>query len=327
MKRLTSILLLTLSLFSCANLSGAGKGTGQGGEKAGGESKQAVPPSPPSVTGEVKLVFEKTFGDEARIFSPWGISFGVDGTLYVCDRDRSSVVRLDEDGGSITRFSGFGARVERLYTPIDVCSSAGMAIYALDAANSRVLRFDRNLKNSFVIYKRDQSKNRLFGSFNGLAFDKTSGDLFVTDRDTGSLIRIDMLGKTITSRGAFGSTKESFRLPAGLDVADNGAVIVADKGAGAVAILDHFGARIRYVGGNVLETPLDVAALPNGRLAVADRSGIVILSGEGTALGAAGYGEDRTMSPRSVAYREGRLYVSDGDSGSILVYTITSPGR
>ena len=314
---LALMVILTGFIVSCAQVAGTGRGTG---EKTPAHRDETV--RPPQVTGAVTLTFTGTYGDSAGIFSPWGISFGVDGTLYVCDRDRSSIIRLDSEGNALSRFSGYGSRVERLYSPIDICSSAGMSIYAVDSSNSRVLRFDRNLKNAFVMYRRDTSENRLFGSFSGLAFDKTTGDLYITDRDSSALIRIDMLGHTIKSRGAFGTGRESLREPAGLDVAGDGTILVADRGTGAVAVLDHFAAVIRHIGADALEAPVDVASLPDGNVAVADRSGIVILTESGVPAGKAGYGEDRDMTPRSLAYREGKLYVSDGVSGAILVYDV-----
>ncbi len=288
----------------------------------GGDKGKNSGTPPPSTTGDVTLEYVRSFGVEAGIRSPWGISFGVDGTLYVCDRDRSSVVRLDADGAAIARYSGSGTRVERLYSPIDICSSAGMAVYAIDSADSRVIRFDRNLKNSYVMYRRESSGNRLFGTLNGIAFDKISGDMYVTDRDTGSLIRIDMLGGSIASRGSFGSSKESLREPAGLDVSQEGVIYIADRGDGVVAVLENFGAKFRHIGRGILETPVDVAVIPETGIAVADRNGIVILSPEGVALGAAGYGVDRNLAPRSVTLGEHGLYVSDGVANSILVYRI-----
>ena len=72
----------------------------------------------------------------------------------------------------------------------------------------------------------------------------------------------------------------------------------------------------------VLEAPVDAAALPGGRVVVADRRGILIMSETGNPEGRSGYGVERNMSPRSVAYRDGKLYVSDGISGLILVYII-----
>lgn len=313
-----SVVTVLFMVFSCTGM----VGTGNIKKSGAVETKDELQHFQPDVTGEVRLSFIKSFGTNTGLSSPWGISFGVDGTLYVCDRDRSGIVRLDREGNNIAVFSGSGSRIERLYSPIDVCSSGGMAIYAVDAANSHILRFDRNLKNAYVIYKKDSAENKLFGSFNGLAFDKTTGDLFVTDRDTGALIRIDMLGGSIKSRGAFGTGKDSFHEPAGLDVTDDGTIIIADTDARAVAILNHFSAEINYIGEKLLEAPVDVAALPNGSIAVADKRGLLVLSLSGIPKGRAGYGEDRILSPRSVAFYGGELYVSDAVSATILVYKV-----
>ena len=280
------------------------------------------PPVPPNVSGELKLTFIGTFGNNLNIKSPWGISFGIDGTLYVCDRDNSSIIRVDREGNVISRFNGFDSRTERLFLPIDVSVSGGIEIYALDGANSRVLRFDRNLKNAYAIYKPDPDENKLFSTLSGIVFDKTSGDLFITDRNNGTVIRIDMLGGNIHTAGGFGSEQFSFRDPAGLDVASDGKLFIADREYGAVAVLHHFGAEIRFIGKGILEAPVDVALLPEENIAVADRRGIMLFSSEGISQALAGYGMDREMNPRAVAYSDGKLYISDAHSASILVYKI-----
>jgi len=319
-----ALTLASVLAFAC---SCAGR---QGGvSSAGAERSHKTQPGapPPEVTGDVTLAFTGTFGSREDVRSPWGISFGVDGTLYVCDRDRSAVVRLTRDGTLMSRYSGFGSRTERLYSPVDVCSSAGMAVYAIDAANSSVLRFDRNLRHAFPIFTKDAPGTEHFGAFNGLAFDTVSGDLYVSDRDTGAVIRVDLLGKTIRSRGAFGSDRVSLREPSGLDVGEDGTIFIADRGGGVIGVLGHFGARMTVAGKGVLEAPSDVAVLPDGALAVADKRGVIVMSGEGTPLGRAGYGEDRAMRPRSVAFSEGRLYISDAESSAILVYAVRRSGR
>ena len=215
-----------------------------------GALKNESPQSPfiPKVYGDLKVTFVGTLGNDVNIKSPQGISFGIDGTLYVCDRDNSSIIRLDKKGTVISRFNGFDSRTERLFLPIDISVSGGIEIYALDGANSRVLRFDRNLKNAYAIYKPNPDKNTLFGTLSGIAFDKTSGDLFITDRDNGAIIRIDMLGGNIHTVGGFGSEKLSLQDPAGIDVAADGTLFIADKGYGAVAVLYHFGADINFIG-------------------------------------------------------------------------------
>jgi len=302
--RVLTIVLAALLMLSCA---------GKMGEKS-------HPPStpPPAVTGSVHLTFIGVFGTEKM--SPWGMSFGADGTLYVCDRDHSSVIRMNSEGKVISRFNGLESRVERIFAPIDVCASGGIDIYVLDGANSRIIRLDRDLRNAFVVYNgRSEEKNR-FGTFNGIAYDRESGDLYTTNGSDGSLIRMDMVSKKVSTTGGFGSEKKSLLEPIGLDVDKDGALLVADRKYGAAAVIPHFGTDIRYAGKEVLEAPVDVAALPRDRLAVADRRGVVILSRTGTGEGLAGFGVDREMAPRSVAYREGKLYISDALSGSVLVY-------
>ena len=283
-----------------------------------------APASPPLVTGEVTLTFAGTFGDAAEFRTPWGLSFGVDGTLYVCDRDRSRVVRLDPDGSVRASFSGFGTRTERLYAPVDVSSAGGIEVFVVDAAAASVLRFDRNLRNAFTIFSRGPEEARLFGAFSGLAADTGSGDLYLSDRDNGAVLRLDMLGQ-VTQRGSFGAERGGLVHPAGISVGPDGVLHVADTGAGRVAVFTHYGAPMRTLGEDVLDAPEDVEVLPDGLLAVADARGIVVLDDTGAALGRAGFGEDRVMKPRGVAWRDGKLYVSDGVSSAVLVYDLIMP--
>ena len=276
----------------------------------------------PQVSGDINLTFEGILGDNMNIKSPWGISFGIDGSLYVCDRDNSSIIRLDRKGNVISQFSGFDSRTERLFLPIDVSVSGGIEIYSLDGANSRILRLDRNLKNAYAIYKPGSDEESLFGSFSGLAFDKISGDIFVTERNNGTVVRIDMLGGNIHTTGKFGSEKLSLREPLGLDVDDDGTIYIADRRYGAVGVLHHFGAELSFIGKSNLEAPVDVAVLPGDLVAVADKRGVIILDRSGTPTALAGYGTDREISPRSVAFFEGYLYISDAYSSSILIYKL-----
>lgn len=307
-------LMVLLVVISCATPSRSGK-----------VSTVTPPPAAaPAVNGTVGLRFTGTFGPSVDIRAPRGISFGVDGTLYVCDRGKSSVIRLDDSGAIISVFDSFTNRTERLYAPIDVCSSSGIEVYAVDQTRSRILRFDRNLLNGYTIYRGGDADMSLFGSFNGIAYDAVSGDMYITDRDSGTVIRVDMLGTSVRTFGGFGSEKRSLVKPAGLDVDRDGVLYVADTGAGAVAIIENF-SRFTYIGADVLEAPQDATVLPGGYVAVADRSGLVVLSRMGEPAAAAGFNTEPAMTPYSCAYRDGRLYVSDTSSASILVFEVTLP--
>ncbi len=314
--------VLMATALSCTGVtperSGAARPAGEG---TASEVAVAMTP-PPAVTGSVVLEDVGIFGGAAAFRTPWGLSFGVDGTLYVCDRDRARIVRLGTDGAVLSTFSGFSSRIERLYAPVDVTSSGGIPVYAVDAAGAAVLRFDRNLRNAYIIYRRNPEEARLFGTFAGLAYDADSGDLYIADQDAGAILRLDMLGG-VMERGTFGAGAKPLREPAGLAVGQDGAVYVADAGIGAVGVFANYSAPVRFIGGDVLEAPVDVAVLPDGLLAVADARGIVVMDAKGTALGRAGFGEGRDLSPRGVAYRDGRLYVSDLAARAVVVYTVT----
>ncbi len=310
MKRRTVLTMLTL-LFSCT----------------GAEKKTMLPCTTkpvflPEVSGEISLEFERMLGGDLKNVSPWGMSFGMDGTLYLCDRDNAGIVRLDCNGNIVASFSGLDSRIGPRFIPSDMSVSGGIEVYALDSVNARILRLDRNLKNAYTIYQPDSNNIRaeMFGTFGGLAFDLTTGDLFVTDRDNGTVIRIDMLGGNIHTSGKFGAERRSLNEPRGIDTGLDGAIYIANRGSGVIGVLPHFGGSLSFIGKGVLEAPADVAALPEGRLAVADRQGILILDRAGSPLALAGYGTDRDMSPRSVAFYGGELYISDAITSNVLVY-------
>lgn len=280
---------------------------------------QPEPATPPAVTGAVSLTFEGVFGSGARM-SPWGISAGVNGDLYVCDREARGVLRLDGTGAVVSRFGGFESRAGRMFSPVDVSASDGVDVFVLDGANSRIIRLDRALREPSTIFGMKADAENRFGVFAGIVLDRETGDLFITDGSNGAIIRLDRTGSTTRVLGGFGSNRGSLREPAGIDIDSDGTLIVADRRRGAVALLPRSGAEIRYIGEGSLESPCDVAALPKGRISVADRRGVLVLNRSGAAVARAGYGTDRKMAPRSVVYHDGRLFISDALTGFILVY-------
>jgi len=315
MRRSISIFLLFAAMYCSSAVDGQLNATPN---PAGQDSTKTN-----QLSSTIQLTYIGTFGDKTAFKSPWGISFSIDSSLYVCDRDNSAVVRLDKDGQVVSRFSGFDSRREHIFLPIDVSVSGGIEVYVLDSANSRVVRFDRNLKNFSAVFEGGTEEGHRFGSFSGIAFDVVSGDIFITDRDNGTVVRIDMLGGNIHATGVFGSEKQSLHDPAGLDVSGDGTLVIADRGSGAVALQSHFGSEIRHIGQNLLEAPVDIAVLPNSLLAVADNRKVIILGRDGTLKVIIETCKGVSIFPRSVAFSEGKLYISDAESASILVYSIT----
>ena len=281
---------------------------------------------PPRVTGAVRLVFEGALGG-AGAFSPGGMSFGPDGSLYICDTRRRCVLRLSGSGEELARFGGMEPRAERMFSPVDAAAGSGVDIFVLDGVNSRVIRLDRNLRSSATLTAAGGDNRSRFGTFAGMALDGAAGDLYLTDSSAGTVVRLDLTGNIAQVSGGFGSEKRSLRSPAGIDVGADGSLCVADPGLGAVAVSTRFGADIRLVGKGELEAPVDVVSLPDGRIAAADRRGVLVLSRAGVPEGLAGYGADREMTPRSIAHRAGKLYIGDARSRSILVYRLETAGN
>ena len=277
---------------------------------------------PPPVSGEVKLSFIKMIGLSSGLRSPAGLSLAIDGTLYVCDPGNSSIIRLDPYRGELSRYEGGLSRSGRLFSPVDVSATDGLTVYAVDASGSRLFRFDRNLRNAYPVLDAELDGGGLFGAFNGLAYDRSTGDIYLTDADAGGVIRIDSFGRDFQSMGYFGSGERSMNQPAGIAVSLDGIVYIADPAAGNIVRMSRSGSDIVYLGEGVLVNPVDVAIIENTGIAVADRDGVVILSDEGVALGVTGFGTDRLMAPRAVEFGGGSLYVSDGLSGVVLVYGV-----
>ncbi|MHB9027168.1 MAG: NHL repeat-containing protein [Candidatus Latescibacterota bacterium] len=288
---------------------------------AGKVRKPVAPSTAPKVTGAVRLLFQSTMQMDARL-APRGISFGPDGALYVSDRNSRSVMRLKEGETVVSRFGGLESRTKGEFMPADVSATGGVDVFVLDGVNSRVFRLDRNLRNAAVVYGGASGEQGRFGVFSGIALDSGTGDIFLTDSANGAVVRLDPLSGAVRGLGVFGDERISLREPEGIASDNRGVLYVADRGLGSVAVLTRSGGILRFVGQNVLEAPADVAVLPGGRLAVADRRGVLIFGKDGAAEGLAGFGTDRKMQPRSVAYREGMLYVADALSGSILVYRV-----
>ncbi len=282
------------------------------------ETRRSAPeiaaPAPISVTyaGSIAITGLKQ--------APDGISAGLDGSLYLCYASSGRVLRVERSGTLIASFNVIDPRSEGVFTPIDVSASSSIEVYVLDSSRSRVLRLDRNLRNAYTVYASDPNRRSLFAAFRGIAFDRISGDIFVTDSDNGTVIRIDMLGGVTQTTGTFGTTSVSLKEPAGIDISSDGAILIADRALGAVAIQQNFGAEMNLVGKGILTAPVDVASLPEGFLAVADSRGIVVFDRNGNAVFTDSSTAERTITPRSIACFDNMLFVSDAASASILTY-------
>jgi hypothetical protein len=289
----------------------------------GGLSSGSFPAKTPAGAGTaISLEYLHTITLAGMETAPVGLSAGIDSTLYLCWTEPARIARIDHSGAILSSFNGIDSRTGSVFRPVDLSVAGGVEVYVLDSGSSRILRLDRNLKNALTVYAAPSGRERMFGSFRGLAFERTTGDLYVSDRDTGSIKRIDMLGGNIQTSGGFGSEQTSLIDPAGIDCSTDGAIYVADAGTGAIAVQNHFGAAIRFIGRGRLGTPVDVAVLNNGYMAAACRDRVVVLDINGTIIASTESINSLLLEPQAVAFFDNTLYVSDRHSHSIVVFAV-----
>ncbi|HEX2855736.1 MAG TPA: hypothetical protein VHO24_21045 [Opitutaceae bacterium] len=87
-----------------------------------------------------------------------------------------------------------------------------------------------------------------------------------------------VLGALKKEWGAPGSRPGEFKMPSGVAVDKEGRIYVADKGNNRIQKFNSNGDFLLEFGGKVLETPLQIASLPNGNLLVLCLSGAALLS-------------------------------------------------
>ncbi len=285
----------------------------------------AVPPSPapehPGTAAEVSLVagsgspgYADGEGAAARFDSPSGIAAGADGTLFVADTHNHRVRAIDPSG-RVTTLAGCGP---------DGAEAGGRF---RDGAGAEAC-FDRP---------------------SGVAVGP-DGTVYVSDPGNHRIRAITRAGvvRTWAGSGEWGRADgdrlaATFASPRGLAVAPDGALLVADWGAGAVRRVTAAG--VTTVARD-LENPLAVAVLPDGRAFVLSGDGTLRAVDEGRSrvAGAAfdfdfvdGHGNDARFRPGDgLAALGGRLVVGDANNhrvrlaaldGEREVTTLAGDGR
>jgi sugar lactone lactonase YvrE len=249
-------------------------------------------------------------GTDARFVSPSGVALAGDGTLYVADRD-SSTIRAISAAGEVTTLAGSDGEIgavdatgadARFAGPTSIAIGPDGNLYVADALASTI----RKVTPSGVV-TTFAGQAGVSGSANGtgteatfsipfgLAFD-SNGDLLVTDTGNNRIRKITPAGvvTTFAGSGSSGSADgtglaASFFLPFGIVVDDADNAYVADTGnhtirqitpAGVVSTLagtadeagyaDDTGAAARFNG------PQGIGLDNDGNVLVADSNNHVL---------------------------------------------------
>ncbi len=313
-------------------------------------------------------------GRAASFGTPGGLAIDAAGTLYVTDTEFSLVRKITPDGLVSTLPGGWRCCLTEaqqdttvtLANPVGIALGADGTVYVADAGHRRICRITpagrvsvlAGPKKISAAYQPD-SLARLFYRPMGLAVG-ADGTVYVTDAGNQCISRITPDGRVSNWAGPHNYVVSGFvngpgraarfDYPAGLALAPNGTLYVADAGnhrirtvsargyvgtlagSGQATCLDGQGRAARF------NYPSGVAVAPNGTVYVADGYNhcirkitpggrVTTLAGAGRAGFADGIGRDARFNfPVGVAVdAAGTVYVADADNHRIR--KITPQGR
>lgn len=171
-------------------------------------------------------------------FRPRGTAMAP-GLLVVCDGDNHRVKLLREDLSLVQVFGRRGSSNGEFVAPFDAALGPAGELYIADVFNHRVQRFDRAANWQLAFGGYGPAAGQLVQP-RGLAVDP-QGRVYVAEvgDETYPLSRVqvfDAQGEWLSALGERGGGPAQLRFPAGLDVAPDGTLYVADSGNHRISV-------------------------------------------------------------------------------------------
>jgi len=173
---------------------------------------------------------------------------------------------VTEHNPPLISFGSRGTKEKGFSQPCNVAVDRRNSVYVIDTGNSRVKKLTPNLD-----YVGHVTNEGLAGrSVTGICMGSSDDSLMVINWRSKTVTEISLDGHTI---GSF--THEDFREPIDLAIDQDGQVLVADNGVGAVLVFESSGKLLKTIGskGTKQGQFKDVSAVtvaPNGDVVVAD---------------------------------------------------------
>lgn len=233
------VLLLALLAWGCGTTSGSGVNeTGEGAETA--QTVEEELPWPVLVSG---------LRDAAALDV-----VPTDGRILILERGRHRLLVIGDDG---TRLDSLGVRGRGNYrfdTPESLDATNGLQLFVSDLNNGRVQQFDRRL--SYLSSIKPSGAADSDGFFRpGPLVVNTFGELFVTDADSGELLRFDRNGRLLQRTDLRDS---ELMLPVRGMLVREDVLFILESGRGLVHELGSQGSWRRFIAGT--EGSMAVAA-------------------------------------------------------------------
>ena len=193
-----------------------------------------------TMTGEVG-VFDKQ-GKKLRTIKhtfqvPRGIAVDKEDNLFISDRDRHCVYKLDKDGNELKVIGKCGSGNGEFKNPRGV-AVIGEHVFVCDRDNNRIQVFSRKLEFVKIIGSRGTG-NGQFNHVRDISQDE-AGNLYVCDRNNHRIQVLNSEGEFLYSFGTKGKGNGQLDAPVGVCVSDQ-FVYVSEYGNDRVSVFDRKG--------------------------------------------------------------------------------------
>lgn len=165
-----------------------------------------------------------------------------DGNVFTTDFFEDVIQKFDSDGNHVDDYSVSAPAPGGVTTPVAVRGAPDGKLYAVDYANSRIIRFDDSNFTNPVSFAAGVG----LANPNDIAFDST-GNVYIVDRTNLRVIKVDSTGTTIlltidqVGGGAFTD-------PTSVAVDSSGNIYVADSGVSKIVVYDSTGVEQNQAG-------------------------------------------------------------------------------
>jgi DNA-binding beta-propeller fold protein YncE len=167
---------------------------------------------------------------------PVGLTVGPDGNVWVADTHYHRVIVYDFHGREIKRFGREGTGPGEFDLPTDVAFDGAGNVYVSEyGRNNRVQVFDRDLRHLRTFGRLGSGDGELSRPQSVAVLNDV---VYVTDSCNHRIARFSPDGRWLGALGGTGSAPGEYRFPYGLDVDDDGNLLVAEFGNNRVQRID-----------------------------------------------------------------------------------------
>lgn len=291
---------------------------------------------PPEVQGDSerdRQFLFSIYGFEGDLLRrPSGACFDAEGNIYVADTGKKRIVVFDPQGNFRTVFGEAGKEPLKLWNPLDVAVTPDGRAFVVDKTQNKIVEFDQT---GVAVREIETPEAPTSITIQGES-------MFVTT-ESGVLIA-DLDGDLQTGYISFGKEPGQFDRPAGVAVAEDGTLFIADSLNYRVQALSTSGEPLWQYGqpippGEAIQysgddrkfgLPASIAIDANELLYVVDglNHQVIVLDRDGEfieTIGDMGHADGTFYYPDGIDYADGRIVVADKFNDRVSVFETPLP--